>query len=159
MYIKKCLYCGKEIKTVYKRKKFCSITCRNRYYYEKRGGAKYSRDYAYRRTLKNNLPKIQCQICGRWYRQIGSHVVQAHGYKTAREYRRDFGFDLKKGQLPEDYRKEKAMLARTRGGIKNLKKGKKFWFKKGQKGVGIYKRSKQTLIRLRDLFKFNKSNK
>jgi len=34
-----------------------------------------------------------------------------------------------------------------------LKAGKRFWFKKGQKGVGVYKRSPETLEKLKDLYR------
>jgi hypothetical protein len=51
--------------------------------------------------------------------------------------------------LPKDYRELKAELAFERGGVKNLKIGKKFWFKKGSKTAGRYKRSSETLKRLK----------
>jgi len=102
---------------------------------------------------KKNL--IQCKVCGKWFRQVGTHVVQAHGYSTAREYRKDFGFDLKRGQLPEDYRKLKRSLVFKTKTVNNLKKGIKFLFKKGE--IRNYQRSKQTLERLRCLYSFNKN--
>lgn len=91
--------------------------------------------------------KIQCLLCGKWYRQVGTHIVQVHKM-TAREYRKAVGFDVKKGQLPPDYRELKSQQAIECGGYKNLKKGKKFWFKKGDDGPGKYKRSAETMERL-----------
>lgn len=149
---KKCQRCG-EIFTPAKyanNVKYCSQYCRNKGYYEKRGGAKYQREYYNKIRKEDGLPKIQCMICGLMYRQVGTHIVQAHGI-TAREYRLEFGFDLKKGQLPEDYRELKANQSVICGGVENLKKGAKFRFKKGQKGVGLYTRSPQTIERLKKL--------
>lgn len=96
--------------------------------------------------------KIQCLVCKRWYRQVGSHVWQRHKM-LAREYRQEYGFDVKRGQLPPDLRKLKADYVFENGTVRNLKKGKKFWWKKGQKGLGIYIRSPQTLERIRNLNK------
>ncbi len=102
----------------------------------------------YRRlNLDNDKEKIQCLICGEWFRQVGSHVVQRHGM-TAREYRAKYGLDVKKGQLPKDLKELYGKQALENGTYKNLESGKKFRFKKGDK-VGIYKRSEQTLKRLR----------
>ena len=106
------------------------------------------RESLYQKSLKDKREKIQCLICKRWYRQVGTHVVQTHGM-TAKKYRRKLGFDVKKGQLPKDYKKLKAKQAIDCGGYKNLKKGKQHWFKKKQKGVGTYERSEQTLERLK----------
>jgi hypothetical protein len=146
----KCIFCGKEFenKKNAHNVKYCSIVCRNKEYYKRSGGADAQREYLEKYRLKDSRPKIKCQICGKFFRQVGSHIVQRHGI-TAREYREEYGFDVKKGQLPEDYRKLKAEQAVECGGIKNLKSGKKFWFKKGQKGIGKYRRSKQTMDRLK----------
>lgn len=156
---KKCPQCGKVNK---KRKgrdgnaqKFCSLKCRNRSYYDKRGGAQAQRDYLDKRAGKDPRERIKCLICGRKFRQVGTHIVQIHGV-TAREYREEYGFDVKRGQLPSDYRELKAEQAIECGGVKNLKKGRKFWFKKGKKGPGIYKRSLQTLERLKKLCKYKR---
>ena len=149
--MKKCLQCGKKI-TPKKgnggmAKRYCNITCRNRAIYKRRGGAQAQRDYLDKRAELDPREKIKCFICFRRFRQVGSHIFLIHKM-TAREYRTAYGFDVKKGQLPPDYRKSKAEQAINCGGAKNLKLGKKFWFKKGQKGVGIYKRSQETQIRL-----------
>jgi hypothetical protein len=89
---------------------------------------------------------------------VGSHINQVHKIK-AREYRKMFGFDVKKGQLPPKLKELKSRLAIERGGYKNLKAGKKFWFKKKQKNVGVYTRSEQTLERLRSQTRRPRSKK
>ena len=56
----------------------------------------------------------------------------------------EYGFDVKKGQTKGWYHDLKAERAYTTGGLDNLLKGIRFWFKKGQKGIGTYRRSQQT---------------
>ena len=109
--------------------------------------AEEQRQYLDRKREESGLQLIPCLICKRKFRQIGSHVVQMHGYETAREYREEFGLDVKRGILPEDLRKKKAHQAIECGGVKNLTKGTKYRFTKGN--VPNYKRSKQTMERLR----------
>lgn len=162
--MKKCKNCNQKFKPdnpLSRNQKFCKPLCRTRFYYKQRGGAKYQKNY-YARRLKEKYAKeelIQCKFCGRYFRQVGTHVVQTHKYESAREYREEYGFDVKRGQLPEDYRELKAQLAKEKGGIKNLKKGCIYWFKKGDTTIGIYKRSKQTLERLKSLYKKRKNVK
>lgn len=99
-------------------------------------------------NIIERVDKIQCQICGEWFRQVGSHVTQAHGYKLARDYRKDFGFDVKKGQLPKDLKELKSKQCRENGTIKNLEQGIKYIWK-DKKDIPKYKRSIQTLERIR----------
>ncbi len=91
---------------------------------------------------------IKCEVCGKYFRKVGAHVVQAHGYNTAREYRIEYGFDVRRGQVPEEDRKVLANNCRKNHTINNLKQGAKYRFKKGDK-VGRYKRSAQTMERLK----------
>lgn len=142
----KCIKCQKEIppKRNANNVKYC-VECRGKVKY--RVSKEAQREYWYNRRLLDGKEKIQCKICGKWYRQVGTHITQVHGM-TAREYREEFGFDVKRGQLPKDLREVKAEHAKENGTINNLKKGEKFWFKKGDK-VGNYQRSQQTLDRLK----------
>jgi len=103
--------------------------------------------------LDNDKEKIQCVICGEWFRKVGAHITQKHGM-TAREYREKYGFDVKKGQLPKDLKEKLGKNAIKNETYKNLEKGKIFRFKKGDK-AGNYKRSKQTLLRLKTKSKSN----
>jgi predicted transcriptional regulator len=96
--------------------------------------------------------KVKCLICGKYYVQVGSHIVQSHGI-TAREYREQFKLEVKKGIVPKWYREMKGEQCIENGTVENLKKGKKFRFVKGQKGPGIYKRSEITIARLREQIK------
>jgi len=109
----------------------------------------YQRNKRQEKLISSGKPLIQCLICKEWFRQVGSHIVQRHNM-TAREYRKKYGFNIKKGQLPPDYKEKKAKQAIECQGYKNLIKGKKYWFKKNQKGIGTYKRSKETLENLKN---------
>lgn len=100
--------------------------------------------------------KIQCLICGLWYKQVGSHIWQVHKI-SARQYRKEYGFDVKKGQLPENYRRIKRDYVFENNTVDNLKAGKKCWFKKGDHAIGRYERSQETMERLKVLHKLNRS--
>jgi hypothetical protein len=58
---------------------------------------------------------------------------------------------VKRGVVPEWYRKLKGDQALDNETYLNLEKGMKYRFKKGQNGIGRYKRSPITLKRLRGL--------
>lgn len=133
---------------------YCSTKCRNHFHNSKPERVKKSvdanrakRDKAAEKPSPN---KIKCLVCNRYYVQVGSHVVLAHGYESAREYRKEYGFDVKRGQLPDWYRKIKSEQI-TEEALENLKQGKRFWFKKGDTKVGKYNRSEQTLNRLKKI--------
>jgi len=112
----------------------------------------------YQERLLQNFSKddlVQCKICGKYFRQVGSHIVQRHGM-LAREYRKEFGFDVKKGQLSKDLKELYSKQVFENGTVNNLKSGAKYRFKKKQVGLGKYMRSEQTKKRLKVLHKFNK---
>lgn len=156
---KDCKICGAEILNKRSRT-FCSTTCRNKFHNQK-NRVRQSDWQRERNNRKASIPspnKMKCEICGRYYVQVGSHIVQAHKM-IARHYREEYGFDVKRGQLPEWYRQLKADICKENGTIKNLEAGAKFRFKPGQGGIGQYERSEQTKGRLKILHKFNKSNK
>ena len=144
---KNCKICGNPLPKRFRI--YCSSTCRNKEY-----GKKYS-NYRkkYARDSRGKAPdiagtKIQCPICDKWYVQLGTHVIKRHEYETAREFREDYGLDIKKGTVPAWYREFKGKQALENKTWENLKVGEKFRFKKGDHKVGVYKRSKQTLERL-----------
>lgn len=153
-----CKVCGEPI-TKKRFRTYCSKQCRNKFYYKKNGkkNAEWLRNKKDKEASVPDKTKIRCLICGRYYNQVGSHIVQKHNM-TAREYREIYGFDVKKGQVSEDLRILYGQQALENGTYKNLKQGIKYWFKKGQKGVGVYQRSDETLERLKLLHKLNKKN-
>lgn len=133
------------------RRRYCSSFCRTRYHNRKcyaNGGAERQRVYVEKQREKDTREKIQCQLCGKWFRQVGSHVWERHNM-LARDYRIMFGFDRKRGQLPTDLREHKADKVFENGTVDNLKLGKAYWFKEGSSLAGRYERSQQTMERLR----------
>lgn len=147
---KDCKVCGIDI--ISKRfRSYCSAECRNRFFnhkYKKQQAA-WQRERMERLASIPSDEKVQCLICNRWYTQLLSHVWQIHG-TSGREYKNEYGFDVKKGLIKEPYRKVKR---ETQDPItlKNLKKGAKYRFIKKDTRAGRYKRSKQTLERLKKL--------
>lgn len=158
----KCATCGKDFKVTNpatRNIKYCSLACRKvreRAYAKANFGAEYQREALQRKREAEGKPLIPCMVCGKKFRQVGTHVIQRHNYETARQYREDFGFDVKKGQLPDDYREIKREHVFDNGTVNNLKKGKKYWFKPGDERAGDYKRSPETMHRLSQLGKLRK---
>lgn len=121
---------------------YYSVECRNRYYWYRRNGG----------------VGIKCEICGRHYKRVGRHVFNTHKM-TAREYRKEYGFDVKKGQLLPEDRDIMREHTKSNGTIGNLKNGKVYWFKKGDHRAGRYERSEQTLNRLKEQIKRGRQRK
>lgn len=98
------------------------------------------------------MAKIKCLICGKEFVRPCSHVWQVHGM-TAREYKEEFGLDLKKGIATEEYKevmREHVREHYPKVVEKNLLRGgEKARFKKGDTTIGRYERSEQTLNRIR----------
>lgn len=76
---------------------------------------------------KENL--VQCRECELYFHRVGSHVVQAHGYSTAREYYDEHGMAYKEGST-EAYRKKMCKITTQQDTWPNLNKGKPTRFKK-----------------------------
>lgn len=110
--------------------------------------AKKQKEYA------NHPDAIKCEICGKKYIQVCSHVVQAHGI-LARDYKKSLGLDvgvsLIRGELKKT-RREKNLENKSYEHLPES--GKPTRYKKGHKRT--YKRSKQTLRRLHKLGLLNK---
>jgi len=140
-----CKICGKTFKRTSNSQKYCSIKCRNKQYLPR-----VTEWHRQKRKKVASTPaenKLQCIICGGWYRQVSNHIYYAHKM-TAREFRKKYGFDIKRGHLPEDLRELKSKYVFENGTVENLKVGAKYRYKKGQVGVGVYERSEETLERL-----------
>lgn len=149
----KCRLCKNKI-VGYRLRYYCCVQHRNKFYNIK--NRKYQTRWQI--NVRNKIAdkpsqnKIQCLICKRWYIQVCSHIVQVHKL-LSREYKQEFGLDVKKGRIPKWYSEIKSEITHNNGTIKNLKIGKKFWFKKGSKIAGRYDRSQETLERLKNLYK------
>ena len=132
---KYCKICGETI-TSKRFRTFCSKKCRT-----KNTNIRY-RDYRNKwfqdKRGKYSILKKQCALCGKWYVQVGSHVVQRHGI-TTREYREECNLPLKRSITPSWYHKLKGEQALENKTAENIKLGKRFWFKKGDKRAIIKK--------------------
>lgn len=126
---KNCIECGKPI-TKKKCYKFCCAKCRqkntNRRWYQNQKLWSQNKRGAYSKN------KVLCLICGKYYVQVGSHIVQTHNI-TARKYREQYDLPVKRGILPLWYRKIKRDLAIENKTADNIKKDNGFRFKKGDK--------------------------
>ena len=101
------------------------------------------------------MEKIKCKICGKEFKRVCAHVRQIH-LISAREYKEEFGYDVKKGIMTEEGREVMRQHAIDNGMGEKLKVlGSKTRFKKGEP-VPTYKRSEQTLAKLRVLHKLSK---
>jgi len=139
----KCPTCKKEFVASSNSQKFCGSKCRDKTYRSYR--TDWQRNFRDRIAEEPDSNKIKCLICEKYYVQVGSHIVQVHKM-TARKYRESFKLEVKRGILPEWFRKVKRDIAVENGTVDNvLESGKRFRFKKGQKGIGVYKRSQITI--------------
>lgn len=147
-----CKVCNKPINEP-RCRTYCSSKCRNKRNYK----ASYENVLEYNRKKRGEYKpwKIQCPICEKWYVQVCTHVLHRHKM-SAREFKEQFGYDVKRGRVPEYYKKLKGDIAKENGTTKNLIIGKKYRFKKGQEGVGVYDRSQETIERLKNLHKLTK---
>ena len=153
---KTCKICGHPLG--YRQRTFCSKTCRNKNNYQKHKITQAEWQRRRDDTLAEipSTAKVQCLICGRYYIQLGTHIVQRH-HMTAREYREYFDLEVKKGLTPEWFHKLKGDITIENNTYKNIiETGKKYRFTKGSKNAGNYKRSHITLKKLSTLHKLTK---
>ncbi len=125
-----CKICGSALPKRFRT--FCSAKCRTKANYQKHKEYRkeYSRKHWEKNSGKYSPDKLQCKICGKWFIQLGTHIVQKHSL-TAREYREEYNLPVKRGIIPKWYREKKANLCRENKTWKNLIKGKEYRYKKG----------------------------
>lgn len=137
---------------------YCSAKCRQKFFNKKYAyrGVEWQRNKRDRiASIADPENKCRCLLCGKWYVQICTHAYQVHDI-TGREYREKFELEVKKGVVPEWYRKLKGDQALDNETYKNLEAGAKFRFIKGDTKAGKYKRSPVTVEKLKVLYKLNK---
>lgn len=154
-----CKVCGNKI-TKKRFRTYCSKKCRGKAMSIKY--LNYRTDWHRRKrdeeASKPSSKKIQCLVCGKYYIQVCSHVLQVHKL-TARKYKEEFGLDVKRGRIPKWYRKVKAEICKENGTTLTGAEGIKCRFKVGDRRAGRYERSAETMTRLKGLHKFNKLTK
>ncbi|MBA7662761.1 hypothetical protein ES703_70794 [subsurface metagenome] len=62
---------------------------------------------------------LQCHLCGKWFRSLGTHVQRAHGW-TADDYREEFGLNRGHGLICEGTREKLRRINRELGLWKQL---------------------------------------
>jgi len=125
-----CKICGSDLSK--RSRTYCSRECRNKGNYQKYSDYKrqYSKRYWEKNSGKYSPDKLQCKICKKWYIQLGTHIFSKHNL-TAREYREEYDYPVKRGIVPSWYRQKKGNLAIKNKTYKNLEAGKKYRYKKG----------------------------
>jgi hypothetical protein len=79
--------------------------------------------------------KIECLLCHKSFKHLGSHIWHAHGL-TAREYKGIFGLPYKWGLISEEVKEKKRKIANwQKTWKKNFKNWRKYAFKRGERRV------------------------
>lgn len=153
MHAINCLYCTQVItrrSPQANNKKYCSTTCRNAHY--RITNREHYNQWQRNRTGAYAPHKIQCLICGKWYRKPLFHAYQIH-HIDAYTYKKTYQLDTGKGLIPEDTRERLRQYtkdhARTVVYQNLITKGKKTRYKKGDKTLGTYERTSSQRERLR----------
>jgi len=63
--------------------------------------------------------KLQCHLCGKWFRGLGTHVVGAHGW-SADDYREEFGLNRGQGLICEGTRQKLRVANKEKENWKHL---------------------------------------
>jgi len=130
---KKCLTCG-GVLTSKSSRKFCGSVCRNRFYALKYADyrAEYQRKKRDNLHTKSNGHDLQCPICGNWYVQLITHVIQIHKIDNL-TFREEFNLPLKVGIVPKWYHNLKKDITIANKSYKSIA-GKKLGAKEFKKG-------------------------
>ena len=98
----------------------------------------------------------KCELCGKHFKRVLSHVRQKHEMNE-KDYKRQFGFDLKKGicsKESSELSRERTLSNYDKCIARNLMiKGAQTRFKAGDKGRTKDKVSEQTRLRLKGRLK------
>jgi poly-gamma-glutamate capsule biosynthesis protein CapA/YwtB (metallophosphatase superfamily) len=94
------------------------------------------------------------RICGKWCRDLVRHITKHHKIE-ARTYKKMLGLDLSESLMSESTKSKLRKAVVENGTINNLSQGKAFRLKKGEVRIQNYKRSEQTVSRLKNLTRKN----
>lgn len=103
--------------------------------------------------------KVQCHICGHWFRGLNAHVRQAHRW-SADDYREEFELNRKQGLICEGTKRKIGQINKRLGLSRNLvsqtmTKSELKDFISNIRLIPGYKLRLQTLIPLSDRLKIN----
>lgn len=89
------------------------------------------------RTVKyDDEGKLICQICGKSFDCLGSHVTRTHGYSSVDEYKKEFGIYKCIGLISDNVKSKLRTSAYRRGlNEKIVKFGERTMVKKGMIGA------------------------
>jgi len=129
-----CLKCGGIVdrsKPKAHNKKYCSDTCRNEAYIDSGRYKSQYQKYFQKNSGKYAPDKRQCPYCDKWYKALAHHTWQAHEI-SARQLKEELNIPYKRGLIPDELKKHKAMVISSEI-IKNnlLRSGQKTRFIKG----------------------------
>ena len=104
----------------------------------------------------NEEGQPKCEICNKYFNRVVSHVSKKH-HMTEKEYKIQFGFDLKKGICSAESSERSRIKALenydTVIAVNLTIKGQKSRFKNGDKGRTKEQVSEQTRIMLKERLK------
>lgn len=102
---------------------------------------------------------LKCKICGKYFKHLGSHIWHKHKI-LAKEYKQEFGLNYNHPLITKEIQeKKKKKFWENPKGLENLKKGKKYQFKKGKKRFRGYISLEKRRQELINVTKINKSRK
>lgn len=100
--------------------------------------------------------KIKCLICGKDFIKPLAHAWQKHQI-SAKEYKKTFGLDSKKGLITSEHKAHLAQKVQDNYdkvvSLNLLKRGQVTRFRKGDRNIGTYERSEETMTRLKKHWK------
>lgn len=81
------------------------------------------------------MNKLQCKICGKTFKHLGSHLWHGHGV-LAREYKEEYGLPYNMSLISDEIKEKKREKTLLWGETykRNFKGSVKYQFKKGKTG-------------------------
>lgn len=137
--------------------KFCSVACREKHYDETMvcRQKEYVDARNHEKWNKFAPGKFQCPFCSGWYRALLHHVWQRHDMSES-EYKKRFGYNHSTTFITQELKEIKREKVFENGTVKNLTKGAKTRYVKGDKRAGRYERRPETLKVLKNLWQKRK---
>jgi hypothetical protein len=105
------------------------------------------------------MNQLQCEICHKWFKHLGSHLWHRHGLK-ANDYKMEQGLDIKTPLVvPAITLKQKANVKKQPTWRKNFANSFKYQFKPGKRQKSQYVSPVSRKRALLEIIKYNKTRK